>query len=69
MLVLTRRPGESIRIADDIEVTVLQASGNRVKLSFDAPKDVSICRSELLFSKPVPTDSKPPLRLFNAQPA
>lgn len=48
MLVLTRKAGESIRIGDEIEVTVVQTSGNRVKLCFNAPREVSITRSELL---------------------
>ncbi|MBY0523178.1 MAG: carbon storage regulator CsrA [Gemmataceae bacterium] len=48
MLVLTRRIGEEIVIADDIRVTVIAISGNSVRLGFTAPPDVTIYREELL---------------------
>lgn len=48
MLVLTRKDGESIRIGDNIWVTVEHASGGRIKLSFDAPKEIRILRKELV---------------------
>lgn len=51
MLVLTRSIGESVRIEDPsgrvVVVTVVKRSGNEVSLSFDAPRDVAIVRSEL----------------------
>ena len=47
MLVLTRRIGESLKIGDDIEVKVLGAHGNQVKIGIAAPDDVSILRDEL----------------------
>ena len=47
MLVLSRKNGESICLGDDIEVTVCQVSGNRVRLAISAPQHVSIRRSEL----------------------
>lgn len=68
MLILTRKPGESIRIGEDIEITVVKTSGNRVKLSFNAPQDVSICRGELLFSDLVPIESKSSQQRLVAQP-
>jgi carbon storage regulator len=48
MLILTRRVGESLRIADDIVVTVLEVKGNQVKIGTDAPKDVAVVREEIL---------------------
>ena len=48
MLILQRRAGESIRIGDDIEVTVLATEGGRVRLSISAPKEITILRSELI---------------------
>jgi len=48
MLVLSRRVGETIKIGDDISFTVLNISGNQVRLGLDAPKDVNIVRSELI---------------------
>jgi carbon storage regulator len=52
MLVLSRRPGESIQISDDITVTVSQVRGGRVRLSISAPKDVRILRKEIAGSEP-----------------
>jgi carbon storage regulator len=48
MLVLTRRSGESIVIADNIQVRVVAVNGNRVRLGITAPASVSVARSELL---------------------
>ncbi|OZI10891.1 carbon storage regulator [Bacillaceae bacterium SAS-127] len=47
MLVLTRKSGESIRISDDIEITVISVQGDKVKLGIDAPKRVDIHRKEV----------------------
>ena len=47
MLVLSRKRGESIVIADNITVTVLEVQGSRVKLGFAAPADAPIHRSEV----------------------
>ena len=48
MLILQRRPGESLRIGEDIEVTVVAIEGGKVRLAISAPKDVTILRSELI---------------------
>lgn len=48
MLILTRKDGESIQIADDIEITVLSSSKGMTKLAIKAPKSLMILRSELL---------------------
>lgn len=47
MLILTRRIGETIRIGDDIEVTVLAVNGNQVRIGTKAPEDVSVHREEI----------------------
>jgi carbon storage regulator len=47
MLVLSRNPGESIHIGDNIIITVLSIKNNQVRLGLEAPKDVQILRSEL----------------------
>ena len=47
MLVVTRKTEESVIIADNIEVTVLEVSRDRVKLGISAPKDIKIIRNEL----------------------
>lgn len=48
MLVLTRRPGQGLRIGDSIELTVVRISGDRVVLALAAPAEVPIVRGELL---------------------
>ena len=47
MLVLSRKPNESIRIADNIEVVVLEVKHGKVRLGFRCPNDVSILRKEV----------------------
>lgn len=47
MLVLSRKPAESIQIGSDIRVIVVSVSNGRVKLGFEAPDDVRILRSEV----------------------
>lgn len=47
MLVVTRRRDESITISDNIEITVLEISKDKVKIGINAPKDIKIMRSEL----------------------
>lgn len=47
MLVLTRKPGEKIRIGDDIVITLLGVRGNQYKVGIEAPKSVSVHREEV----------------------
>ena len=42
MLVLSRKKDESIRIGSDIVITIIEIRGDKVRLGFAAPKDVSI---------------------------
>lgn len=49
MLILTRRIQESIRIDDDVTVTVLAIKGNQVRLGIEAPRDVEVHREEIYF--------------------
>lgn len=46
-LVLTRRPGESILIGDDVRVTILASGRDRVRVSIAAPDEVSVDREEV----------------------
>jgi carbon storage regulator len=47
MLVLTRKIGETIRINDNVSVTVMEIDGRSVKLAIDAPRSVPIHREEI----------------------
>ena len=47
MLVLTRRPSESIIIADNIKITVVSVGPGRVKLGIEAPPHVRVDRQEI----------------------
>ncbi len=47
MLVLSRKKNETISLGENIEITVVQVEGNRVKIGINAPDDVTILRGEL----------------------
>jgi carbon storage regulator len=47
MLVLTRKNGETIKIGDDIEITILSSKNDQVKIGIKAPKNIEILRNEL----------------------
>lgn len=47
MLILTRRPGETLTIGDNITVTVLGIKGCQIRLGVNAPKDVEVHREEI----------------------
>ena len=76
MLILTRRPGESIKIGDEVTVTVLGINGNQLRLGFSAPRHIAVHREEIYQRiqaarvtrlAPVADDlSEPPLRAVNS---
>jgi len=47
MLILTRRTGESLRIGDDVEVTVMAVNGSQVRIGIKAPRNVAVDREEI----------------------
>ena len=51
MLVLMRRPGESIHIGPNIVVTLVALERNRARIGIEAPRDVTIDREEIAEKK------------------
>ncbi len=47
MLILSRKPGQSLVIAGNIRVKVLDSEGGRVRLGIDAPAEVEVHREEI----------------------
>ena len=47
MLVISRRMGQSLLVGDDVRLTVLGATGNRVRIGISAPREVAVWREEL----------------------
>lgn len=63
MLVLSRKLGQSIEIAgDEIVVRVIGLTGSKVQLGIDAPRDITINRSERSEREPRFSDQPPPQR-------
>ena len=48
MLVLSRKVGEKILIAGDIEVVVTAIKGARIRLAIQAPRETRVLRGELM---------------------
>lgn len=57
MLILSRKPGDSLLINDIIEVKVIEANGDKIKLGIDAPREVKILRKELKLTEESNKDS------------
>lgn len=47
MLVLSRKPNQSIMIGEEIEVVVLEVKGDTVKIGLKAPREVKVYRQEI----------------------
>ncbi|WP_025786013.1 carbon storage regulator CsrA [Sporosarcina sp. D27] len=50
MLVLSRKPNESLKIGDNIELKIIEIKGDSVRIGIEAPKSVEILRGELVAS-------------------
>lgn len=48
MLVVSRKVGETLRIGDTVEVTVVRIAGNTVRIGIEAPSETVIQRSEVI---------------------
>lgn len=51
MLVLSRKPGESIYIGEGIEIMILQVRGDKVRVGINAPAAIAVDRSEIAVAK------------------
>ena len=51
MLILQRKEGQSFMIGKDVVITVQEIGQGRVRLSVDAPRNISILRTELVEAK------------------
>ena len=47
MLVLTRKVGESIKINEDVKITVIEVKGRNIRLGIEAPKTTKVYREEV----------------------
>lgn len=47
MLVLSRQKDESIMIGDDVEITIVDVRGDKVRLGINAPRNVEVHRKEI----------------------
>ena len=47
MLILTRRPGESLYLGDTIKLKVLSIQGKQIKLGLELPEDMTVYREEV----------------------
>jgi len=47
MLILTRRPGESLHLGDNIKITVLGVQGKQIKIGLEVPDDMQVYREEV----------------------
>ena len=50
MLVLTRKTKQSIMIGDDVEVSVLAVSRDKIRLGITAPREIPVFRKEVYLS-------------------
>jgi carbon storage regulator len=48
VLILTRRPTQTVAIGSDITVTVLEIRGRQVRLGVNAPRDIPVLREEIV---------------------
>lgn len=69
MLVLTRKPQETIRIGDDIVVTIIRTKGKAVRLGIEAPQHVPVLRGEIHSDSPSPSAEMPRTRLADDEPS
>jgi carbon storage regulator len=73
MLVLTRKKHQSIMVGDNIEISILDVIGDKVRIGIQAPREVSVFRKEVFLeiqapASEVPPASEPPMAPAAANP-
>jgi carbon storage regulator len=63
MLILSRRPGESVHVGDDIKITILSIKGQQIKLGLEVPEHMPVYREEIYLK--VQTQNTSALELDN----
>lgn len=59
MLILTRKPDETVVINKNIRVRVMQVNGNQVRIGIDAPQSIEVDREEIFLLKQQSRQVKP----------
>jgi carbon storage regulator len=59
MLVLTRKKHQSIMVGDNIEISVLDVIGDKVRIGIQAPREVSVFRKEVFLEIQAPVSELP----------
>ncbi len=67
MLVITRKPNQGFKIGENIEITVIEVSKDRVKLGISAPKDISVVRNELIETQQLNFESSKAISKVNIE--
>lgn len=47
MLILSRRPGQSVHVGDDIKITILSVNGQHIKIGLEVPEHTPVYREEI----------------------
>ena len=47
MLILTRKPGESLYIGDSVKITIVEIKGHQIRVGIEAPQEMRIYREEI----------------------
>ncbi|MHC4187135.1 MAG: carbon storage regulator CsrA [Planctomycetota bacterium] len=58
MLVLSRQRDESIMIGDDVEITIVEVRGDKVRLGITAPREIPVHRREVYDAIQAEKDTK-----------
>ena len=67
MLILSRRESERVYLGEDIVLTIVRVSGDKVRIGVEAPPNVKILRTELdTAARPAAESESEPLRARRA---